>query len=59
MPIQLQLNVNPQPGFRAAKIFTDEVESSALEQLKQLGQLDIVYPHVAAMPDVHWALAPP
>lgn len=34
-------------------IFTDEVESSAFQQLKDLGQLDIVYGHVAAMPDVH------
>ncbi|MEH6579589.1 MAG: RtcB family protein [Amphritea sp.] len=53
MPVQLELNTDPNSGFRPVKIFTDEVESTALEQLKHLGQLDIVFPHVAAMPDVH------
>lgn len=53
MPIQRELNPNPASGGRPVKIFTNEVESTALEQLKKLGQLDIVFHHVAAMPDVH------
>ncbi|GAA3548804.1 RtcB family protein [Zobellella aerophila] len=53
MPVKLELNTDPRSGLRPVKIFTGEVERSALEQLKKLAQLDIVYPHIAAMPDVH------
>lgn len=53
MPVKLELNTEPRTGLRPVKIFTGEVESTALEQLKRLAQLDIVYPHIAAMPDVH------
>lgn len=53
MPVQLELNADPRSGLRPVKIFTGDVESTALEQLKKLGQLDIVYPYIAAMPDVH------
>ncbi|WP_116475561.1 RtcB family protein [Zobellella maritima] len=53
MPIKLELNTDPHSGLRPVKIFTGEVERSALEQLKKLAQLDIVYPHIAAMPDIH------
>jgi len=35
------------------KIFTDDIEDSAREQLTNMAQLPIVHGHVAAMPDVH------
>lgn len=34
-------------------IFTDDIDAQALRQLHNIASLPIVYPHVAAMPDVH------
>jgi len=34
-------------------VYTDEVEASALQQLKNMARLPIIHHHVAAMPDVH------
>ena len=34
-------------------IFTDDIDAQALRQLYNIASLPIVYPHVAAMPDVH------
>ncbi len=53
MPIKIELNKNAKNGVKPVKIFTRDVDSKALTQLKNLSQLDIIYPHVAAMPDVH------
>lgn len=52
MPIKLQLNHGRVP----VKIYTDDVDESALQQLKQMSQLDIVHAHIAAMPDVHMGI---
>jgi len=49
MPIQMTLNKGRVP----VKIYTDEVESSALDQLTNIAQLPFVHNHIAAMPDVH------
>ena len=49
MPIKMQLNKGRVP----VKIFTDEIEHEALQQLINISQLPIVHGHVAAMPDVH------
>ncbi|MEM7469313.1 MAG: RtcB family protein, partial [Pseudomonadota bacterium] len=35
------------------KIYTDQIEPQAYEQLINISQLPIVSPHIAAMPDVH------
>jgi tRNA-splicing ligase RtcB len=35
------------------KVWTDEIEASARQQLTNIAQLPIVHHHVAAMPDVH------
>ena len=35
------------------KIWTDDVEESALLQLKNVASLPFIHSHVAAMPDVH------
>lgn len=49
MPIYKTLNKGRVP----IKIYTDDVEDQALQQLINISMLDIVYGHVAAMPDVH------
>ena len=38
------------------KIWTDDVESSAMDQLENTAALPFVFHHVAAMPDVHWGM---
>ena len=40
-------------GRVPVKIFTDDVEAHARQQLANVAQLPIVFGHVAAMPDVH------
>lgn len=53
MPVKMVLNAKASPGTVPVKIYTKEIEHAALEQLKNIAQLPIVYSHVAAMPDVH------
>src|SRR5919107_6297554 len=40
-------------GVVPVKVFTDDLEDSARQQLVNLSQLPITHHHVAAMPDVH------
>ena len=40
-------------GKVPVKIYTDDVEASAYQQLSQIAELPIIHSHVAAMPDVH------
>ncbi|WP_308445821.1 RtcB family protein [Chitinolyticbacter albus] len=40
-------------GRVPVKVWTDEIEPAAIQQLKNVAQLPIVHGHVAAMPDVH------
>ena len=49
MPVKQTINT----GKASVHIYTDEVESRAYTQLQNLAQLPFIYPHVAAMPDVH------
>ncbi|MBI4203537.1 MAG: RtcB family protein [Betaproteobacteria bacterium] len=42
-----------EQGRVPVKVYTDEIEASARQQLINLSQLPIVFHHVAAMPDVH------
>ena len=49
MAIRMELNKGRVP----VKIWTDDVEHQALQQLINVSQLPIVHGHVAAMPDVH------
>lgn len=53
MPIGIELNKNAKNGVAPVKIFTRDIQNSALTQLKNLSQLSIVKPHIAVMPDVH------
>lgn len=48
MPILKQLQ-----GRVPVKIYTDQVEHQALQQLKNIAQLPFIHSHIAAMPDVH------
>ena len=49
MPVKMTLNQGKVP----VKIYTEEIESKALEQLHNISQLPFIHHHVAAMPDVH------
>ena len=49
MPIK-QVNMD---GRVPVKIWTDEIEAGALQQLMNVAQLPFVHKHVAAMPDAH------
>jgi tRNA-splicing ligase RtcB len=49
MPIHQTL----QGALVPVHIFTDDIDAQALRQLHNIASLLIVYPHVAAMPDVH------
>jgi tRNA-splicing ligase RtcB len=48
MPVEMVLN-----GRVPVKVWTDQIEPEAMQQLKNIASLAVVYPHVAAMPDVH------
>ncbi len=41
-------------GCVPVKIWTDEVEDSAMVQLKNLSTMPFIHKHIAVMPDVHW-----
>lgn len=50
MPIKQVITKGKVP----VKIYTDEVEHEAYQQLLNISQLPFIYSHVAAMPDVHF-----
>jgi len=52
MSIQLILNENRKHGV-PVKIYTSDIEQSAMQQLRNLAQLEFVHSHIAVMPDVH------
>jgi len=50
MPIIKTLNKGKVP----VKIYTDDIEHEAYQQLQNLSQLPFIHSHIAAMPDVHF-----
>jgi tRNA-splicing ligase RtcB len=52
MPIKRVISKGRVP----VKIYTDDVEHAALDQLTKIAQLPIIHSHVAAMPDVHMGI---
>ncbi len=52
MSIQLVLNESGKNGL-PVKIYTTDIEQGALQQLRNLAQLEFVHSHIAVMPDVH------
>lgn len=53
MPILKVINTGSNARGVPVKIWSDHVESAALDQLKNIAALPFVFKHVAAMPDVH------
>ena len=45
-----------EEGSRPIKIWTEQIEDSAMQQLKNLAKLPFIHKHVAAMPDVHFGI---
>lgn len=43
-------------GKFPVKIWTDDIESSALEQLHNISQMPFIHKHIAVMPDVHYGI---
>ena len=52
MGIQKILNADAEYGV-PVKIFTNDIDSESIEQLKKMAQLQFIYSHIAVMPDVH------
>jgi tRNA-splicing ligase RtcB len=38
------------------KIWTDDIDDNAFEQLQNMATLPFIHKHIAAMPDVHWGM---
>lgn len=53
MPIRRVLNAGLGP---VAKVWTEEIEPEAEEQLLNLLTLPFIFKHLAVMPDVHWGI---
>lgn len=49
MPIKRKITKGRVP----VKLYTDEVEPQAMQQLSNIAQLPFIHSHIAAMPDVH------
>ena len=45
-----------EEGLVPVKVYTDDLEPGARQQLVNLSQLAIIHHHVAAMPDVHYGI---
>lgn len=52
MPIKRIITKGKVP----VKIYTDDIEHTAMNQLANIAQLPFIHSHVAAMPDVHYGL---
>lgn len=52
MPVMTVLGEGRVP----VKVWTDDVEEAALQQLRNLATLPFIHKHVAVMPDVHWGM---
>ena len=50
----IQKILNAEAHYRVpVKIFTNDIDSDSIEQLKKMAQLQFIYSHIAVMPDVH------
>ena len=51
------MKVIHEPGSRPIKLWTDDIEEGALQQLKNAAKLPFIAKNgIAAMPDVHWGI---
>ena len=53
MPIQTTFK---DEGSAPVKIWTTDIEASALQQLHNMATLPFIHKHIAVMPDVHWGM---
>lgn len=53
MPIQTTFK---DDGSAPVKIWTTDIEASALQQLHNMSTLPFIHKHIAVMPDVHWGM---
>ncbi len=53
MPVKMELNKNSKNGIKPVKIYTRNIDNTALTQLKNISQLPFIHSHIAAMPDAH------
>ena len=53
VPTSMPIRQVIEGGRVPVKVFTDDLETRARQQLANVAQLPIVFRHVAAMPDVH------
>lgn len=53
MPIQTTFK---DEGCAPVKVWTTDIEESALKQLHNLSTLPFIHKHIAVMPDVHWGM---
>lgn len=53
MPIQ---TIFKDEGSAPVKIWTTDIEASALQQLHNMATLPFIHSHIAVMPDVHWGM---
>ena len=51
MPIKKVINEGTP-----VKIWTNDIEEGAMEQLRNISKMPFIHKHVAAMPDVHWGM---
>ena len=51
MPIQKVINKG-----KPVKIWTNDIDDNAIEQLENTSRMKFIHSHVAAMPDVHWGM---
>ena len=49
----MTIKITIDKGRVPVKVWTEDIEAEALQQLINLAQLPIIHHHVAAMPDVH------
>lgn len=52
MPIKRVISKGKVP----VKIYTDDIEHTAINQLANIAQLPIIHSHIAVMPDVYYGL---
>ena len=49
----MPIKTNITKGRVPVKVYTDDIERSAYQQLSNIAQLPFIHSHIAAMPDVH------
>ncbi len=52
MPVKLNITRTPVP----VKIYTEDIEPEAQQQLENIARLPFIHSHIAAMPDVHFGI---